>query len=74
MNSALASTRARRSGSRLMISSAARAAATDAGGRLAENMCERVMCLRKSIVRALPATKPPTEANDLENVPITMST
>ena len=56
------------------MSSALRAAATDAGGSAAEKIPLRASWRMWSITGALPATKPPTVASDFENVPISRST
>ena len=59
---------------RRITSKAAPTAATDAAGKLAENTNGRAVCFKYSITGFDPAMNPPTDASDLLNVPMTMST
>ena len=56
-----------------MISSAPFAAPIAAGTAAAVNMNERDWTRRKSITSEGPATKPPQDASDFENVPMRRS-
>src|SRR5665647_2067111 len=57
-----------------MMSSAARTVAVDAGVMLALKISVRELCLMKLMVSLSDAIKPPSDANDLEKVPMIRST